>query len=685
MASFSNPKEVLQFIEERAQAALPMRRELAWKQGLAMCAHEGIGWITQTFRGVTRGVDRLKTDFDPDSNNLRVTNNITAKSIQKIAARTWPDDFFIDVFPPERDSSSRGYFEAGVHENLIRAFLEDARLVRMAQIANFRRCVGGTWGLGLAIENGVRSVRGQAMPDKRIRAFEFNTSNLVLDPGNQSIDLEDHEEVAYTDVWTADALEATFGITLDRDKLSTIEQLEPIGEKLSTLSERRLFSKHARYSQTKGARFFQLHCKDETGTFGKWYLVIETGKEDRQLVNEDVATPFGGSGMPFTMLHGHLRGDSMWSWGEADQISDEQKKLNSIESMFFRIVRKHSGFQWLADRRFFGDKAGKDDIARNELNNQIGGIVLGNAQGRNSGIQFPQLVQPPSPPAFLQQMMDRYPLEAREKIHTSEGSYGKVPTHVPTDNFQRAMDAADQVADVRGQNDLRAYKYITSVLHGTAIKLAQERVPGVLATLSLAEFDEQDFAVVATADPVHPRVQIDLRPGTVHKRSFQARKQDLDFALTNHAISGAQYTRALGDSLDSPLTDDMRQMLMEARKWSLNIIAGEQWDVAIQLGEWSDVFINEFIRAQFDRNAKLDPAARQRLAMAIQAIKTQQAQDALMADPALQAKMATDQAAAEAEAAQAGPTNENASVADVLQSLTGGGSPDAGRQPAAVS
>jgi hypothetical protein len=540
--------------------------------------------------------------------------------------------------------------------------------------------VGGTWGLGLAIESGQRAVRGEIMPDKRVRAFEFNTSCLVLDPGNQAIDLEDHEEVCYTDVWTADALEATFGVTLDRDKLSTIEQLEPIGEKLSTLSDRRIFSKHARYSQTKGARFYQLHCKDETGTFGKWYLVIETDKDNRKIINEDdVGTPFGGMGMPFTILHGHLRGDSMWSWGEASQISDEQKKLNSFESIFMRICQKYSGFQWIADRRFFGDKQGKDDIARNELTNQIGGIVLGNAQGRNSGIQFPQLVTPPAPPAFLQQMMDRYPLEARQKLHTSEGSYGKVPTHVPTDNFQRAMDAADQVADVRGQNDLRSYKYITGVLHGTALKLAQQKTPGVLATLTLAEFDEQDFAVVATADPVHPRVQIDLRPGTVHKRSYQARKQDLDFALQNQAISGAQYTRALGDSLDSPLTDDMRQMLMEARKWALNIVAGEQWDPTIQLGEWSEVFLNEFIRAQFDRSAKMDPMARQRLGMAIQAIKGQQAQDALMADPALQAKMATDAAQAEAQAT-AEPTNENASVADVLDSLTGGGPADAGRE-----
>lgn len=676
MPRFENPKEIFQFIDDRAQASFPVRRELAWNIGIAMCYYEGVQWISSSWRGMSRGVDRLRTDYDPDSGKLRFVNNITAKSVQKIAARTHPESFLFDCFPPERDASTNGYYESQVHESVIGAFITQSMLVEAAQIANFRRCCAGAWGLGLAREIGERSIDGQLVPDTRISAFDFNPSCLLLDPAVQNPNLHGHDDVGYTDVWTADAIEAAYGIKLDREKLQTIEQLEPTGEKLSTLSERRLFSKYARYSNTKGARVTQLHCKDETGTFGKWYVVIDIGKEDRKLINEDdVDSPFGGSGMPFALLHAHPRADSIWSWGEPSQIRGEQDKLNSMESMFGRIVQKHAGFQWIADRRFFGDKSGKDDIARNELTNQVGGIILGSLRGRSEGVQYPHLVQAPNPPPFLSEMMARYPLEAKEKIHTSEGQYGKVPTHVPTENFQRSMDAADQVNDVRGQNDLRSYRYLIGVLHGTALKLAQERVPGVLAVMSQQDFDEQDFAVVATADFRHPRTVVEVRPGTVNKRSMQSKKQDLDFALTNQAITPMQYQKALGE-YDTPLTDDLRQMLQEARKTAIRIIMGEQWDPNTPLGEWSYLFVSEFTRAQFDKRAKRDPSAKQRLSMAIQSIYQMQQLEATMAQPVVQS--------GESGAAPAEPTAEFDNPADVLDALTASGAASVGGQTASV-
>lgn len=675
MASFRNPKEVFQFIDDRAQASLPLRRELAWNVGIQMCYYEGVQWISSSWRGISRGVDRLRPDYDPDSVKLRFVNNITAKSVQKIAARTHPENFLFDCFPPERDASTNGYYESQVHEGVISTFITQSMLVEAAQVANFRRCCAGLWGIGLSLESGTRTIDGVAVPDKRICAFEFNPSCLLLDPAVQNPNLHGHDDVAYTDVWTADAIESAYGITLDRDNLQTIEQLEPMGEKLSTLSERRLYSKYARYSKTKGARVTQLHCKDETGLFGTWYVVIETGKDDRRIINEDdTATPFGGSGMPFALIHAHPRADSIYSWGEPSQIRGEQDKLNSIESMFGRIVQKHSGFQWIADRRFFGDKSGKDDIARTELTNQVGGIILGSLRSRSDGVQYPQLVQPPSPPPFLSEMMSRYPLEAKEKIHTSEGQYGKVPTHVPTENFQRSMDAADQVNDVRGQNDLRSYRYLIGVLHGTALKLAQERVPGVLGAMSQADFDEQDFAVVATADYRRPRTVVEVRPGTVNKRSMQAKKQDLDFALQNKAITPMQYQKALGE-YDSPLTQDLSQMLGEARKAALRIITGENWDPMTPLGEWSYLFTSEFTRAMFDKRAKKDPSAKQRLAAAIQSIYQMQQVEASMAQPVVQSGEAAPRETS--GAAPGGPV----SVADVLDGLlSGSGAANAGGQ-----
>jgi hypothetical protein len=62
-----------------------------------------------------------------------------------------------------------------------------------------------TGALITGLGNKSMQVDGQqaTIPDKRIRAFGFDFTRLILDPARMSAPLCDHDEVIYSDVWTA--------------------------------------------------------------------------------------------------------------------------------------------------------------------------------------------------------------------------------------------------------------------------------------------------------------------------------------------------------------------------------------------------------------------------------------------------------------------------------------------------
>lgn len=681
---FSNEKEVFQYWDSFSRAALPARRQLAITTGIAQCYVEGVQWIDDYWHGFvgrkTATAGRSLRDYDPTSAALRVVNNKTHIAVQKVAAHTHPNELYLDVEPTPQATGPMAAVIAKTHENLANAAVDDCGFTRQAQVANWRRCVGGTWGLGFALQMGTRNVGGQELPNKKLRAFQFNPSNLVLDPASQEMDLWDHDTVGYTDIWTADAIEHTFGLKLDREKLRTFATLEPTNLEISKLSDFRVFSKYARYSETKGARISQMHCKDASGRFGKWYVILDLADEERRIINEeDVSTPFGGMGMPFTLLHAHWRTDSIWSSGDAAQMRDDQDKINLAESLFWRIIQKHAGFQWVVDQRFFGSKPSKDDISR-ELTNQVGGIILGNSRSRNDGIMPPQLVQPPSPPPVLQQVIESYGLSSKDKVHTSEGMWGGLKTHTPDASFQRALNEAGQVLGVRVAKDRKAYEYMLGVMLGTTIKHVQERNPGTLAYLTQRGFAAQEFTQILESDPFDPPVLLSIREGSIRARSYEAKKADLDFALQNQAILPDEYRWALADSLDAPLTESDRQMRSFAKRWAMRIVSGEEW-IPGPVGRWGSLFIEEFTRARFDTRTIEDIPAQQRLARALQSVYSFMWQErALMAGPAEMGAQAPVPQEGEAETEpQVGDT---ASVADIMDELSRRGGANVGAQPA---
>ncbi len=623
---FENRSKIAEELAELRRSYQPTADLLARNVGRAQCYFEGLQWILRGGVGARRdsnGTTRLLVDWGPDSRHILAQCNEVTRFVEHVAAATHPDRFIVEARAENAEQSSQHV--AQVHENAVNAAVDRCNYLRAAQIAQFRRCVAGTWGMGLCVEG-----------DGSITAYDFDPCQLTLEPSCQSPDLCQHPWVILSDSWTAERVERTYGVTLDPDKLKTMEQLEPMKMETWQLSGGRLFHHYAVYSRTKAARVHQIHLKDGGYRFGRMLVVIEPGDGPPIVPNwGDQSSPFGGRyGLPLILFHSHWRSDTMWSWGDVDQIRDEQDDLNLKKTLSFRIYQRYAHAQPLVDRRAFGPSAPSDDEIRRIFTNEIGAPILYNGSDRQRNVNTPALMVHPPPPAQLEDSIDRTRDRMREKLHRSDAHFGNIKTHQTADATARAMEAADTVLGIRVRHDVQAHDELIDVLRGTLAGLVRAGADGALRVLNDAGFDAMDFGTFARYDPSSSAYPVSVRESSVRYRGYNARKGDMQWSVTAGVMTAEQFAYALAKDLDSPLTDDYRHMLQEATKAALVVIEGAEWE-PLPLGEWNTLFLRAFTLALFDRRAKADTLIRERLARAIEGQKMMGLRDSLIADPSL--------------------------------------------------
>lgn len=676
----ANPGEIFEFIETSERAAEPIRMQLGQGAGINACYFEGIQFLRE-MRGeaLDSRLGRLPVNYSPDARKLRAQANEVTRFVEKSQAGTHPKAIYMDCRPPERDTSADASFRADVHETVTNSAVDDAGYLAAARSANKRRCIYGAHGLGLSIESA-------GSLGRRVCAFDFPATCLITDPHVQKEDLWQHPYVIYADTWTRDRIIGAFPELESRlrpEDMQTIEQLEPQKIEWAQLSGSKLFSKYARFSKSKGARIYQVHVRDGY-RFDKWHVVIEVKKGERILVTEDDDTcPFGGeTGLPLVLLHGYSRSDTMWSWGEVAQLRETQDKRNLVETLKMRVLRNYAALKWRVDTRTLNRDVNADDM-RQSLDNQIGGMVLYTGSDRVRGFVGPEPMQMPAPPPFLDAYMESYSDNMREQIHKAPGNFGQTQTHVPAKTTMRVLDDADQVASARVDQDVESHQYLVAVLHGTTIKLAQEKNLATIGMLRKNGLDGRDFSVVIGTDWRNPQITLTVQESSIRNVSHGQRMQNLDRAAELQMVTPDEYKQAKADDL--PLEGD-RQMRAEIGKSVMDIVAGAPWQPR-PLGRWNQMFVDECIRAQMSPRAKQDPQALQRLALAIQSQQQMQSQEMLAANPELAAKVAAASGGGtpEAQPEQQGPQpGQSVSVADLIGILSQPGASNVGRQPVAA-
>lgn len=609
---FKDEKEANKWLDDAVSAAKGYRSALAKDMGINRCYYEGMQWLTQgaSYTSGNAQMTRLFSNYNPDTNKLRVTVNRTTRFCIKAAAATSPEKIYADVIPSESASSISELGRAQTLESLLNLSVDSSNYLDMRRDANMSRSIVGTSGAGLHIKSGKRKVvmDGQEVeaPTKEIVAFEFDPSRLILDPYNPNRSLAQHDYVIYVDVWTKDKLKREFNLDLDDKDLQPIGKLATTEVTMASFTNGRMYSRYLHHAKTLGATVYQIHCKGETGKFDYMYIVVEKARNGRMWVNMDnPLTPFGGNGLPLELFHGHRRPDSPWSIGDVAMMRDDQDKMSLTASLVYRMLQKNAGFQVILDKRTI-PKGVSDDEMAGKFSNAVAGLIPLEMGRREENKMSPSIMQYPSAPPVVMEMMRESSMEMREQTFRSEGNYGQVKTHVPDSSYQSAIEQADQVAGLRVGEDVRADQRLLHVMLCTQIKHVQEGSAGTLAMLTRNGFDQDDIIALLNTDPVDPAVSVTIRESSVRYRSPSERKQDLNNALTAQAISPSEYRFAMADDLDTPATRTDRAMIANLRKLIARTVAGQPWQpisLGHPAGQWAiDEMRQEALNCMKDNN-----------------------------------------------------------------------------------
>lgn len=625
----STQQEATELLDERLNSGKTISQQVGLRISLARAMYEGQQWIGSYMdRGVgsaATGMQWLKTNFHPDSKSLLATVNRIVSLIQQCKAATYPDKMECDVAPGDRDTGVEALHKAEVLEALVNVLIELSGYTQAARTANLRRCIDGThiMGWGIKVQPRMQKLRNggeQQMYDQVLRAFTADSTRLYLDPGIQELDLHAHDDVLYNEVWTVDRARRDLGIEIDDSNCQTLGELLAREMHYNAMTQGRLYAHIPTYSRTKAVQVHQLHLKDETGRFSRMLVGVKLPRDPKATwINWDnPSTPFGGCGLPLTMLHGHQRADSMWSASDVSMMKEDQERLNTLASFMLRMVQNISGsWKWrIAEEAMKGQDP---DQFKSQFNTTHAGPIFYNQGSKDRPVPPPEIQQLPAPPGFLHEMMNQYHDDMKGQVHRPDITMGALKTHTPNSSYQSASQAAGQVLGNRVRDDMTRHEWLLGVGLGTMVKLAKAGSPSVLATLHRAGFDEDDFAVISETDENYPACTITLRESSIRYRSLEEKTKPLWDAVTAQAIEPKMLRSALA-SLDIPLDSNDRAMYANAQKAVRRVILGAEW-TPIMLGEWSDMFLDAFRMGLFDKRARNNPATTDRLQRAIQSQK----------------------------------------------------------------
>lgn len=625
-------KDVKEAIENAKHAASTQRVSLANITGTCECYYEGIQYLNQQDQpfNITASAGRVPS-ISPDISKLRMVQNEVLRAIVKVQSFTYPSAMETDIQPPPMDAGVLSALSSDTLEKAADTLVENTGYLSCAVEANNRRAITGIYGLGwnLMVRGRIVGMDGQEVPteDRVLRAFTWHPLRILLDPANQSSDLRMHPRVIYQDVWDIYKLRATFpSIDWDKKDLATVGQLTPYEQEVSRLSGYRLFGRYSRFSQTKGARVYQVHEKDDSNwRYGIMWVVVElpaAGGDDMMPMNGDNPTsPFGWDGLPLAELHGHPRADSRWSISDVGAVRDWQDQLNLFATWNMRAAQKFAYLQYMVDKRWFGQRTASDEAIRQQITNRPGGIVVGSPSSNDRSIQPPQLMQFPAPPPYFSEMMAAAKDGVTRNSFRSEVDFGNdLKSHTSDKLVQTYRRNSDEVLAIRVNQDRKAHACMLKVGLGTLVAGVQAGAPTPLADLRRAGFQEDDLALLLNIDPSHPCESLEVSESSIRHRTSEDKKRDILQAATSPVplIDPMDARRELAD-LDSSLTAQDKQLQREIRKRVASLLQGIPW-VPMQLENYNAWAVQELVRAQFEKPAKRDP---QVLQMVMQAIEIQ--------------------------------------------------------------
>lgn len=612
---FKNPEQLLEWKRHAWDASATIRNDLARDAGEDACFYEGLQWI-KAGRSDPTWI-KANVVYGVNAQELRVQANEITRLVQKVAASTKPNQLEIDAVA--RAGRIADEATSAAHERFASMMVDRCRYIAAASRANFMRTITGTWGIGLTVRAFERMISGEVRPDMMLSAFDFDPSELVLDPHQTSRDLEEHEHVGWEGVWTARRIREVYGLQLDETKLKTIGELAPTKVAAAEASERRMYAHHARHSATKGARVCQLLFKGDSGVFDRMYVCVEVDGKDQVVNMDNPVNPFGGSGMPFQLLCGHWRADGIWGMSDVSMMKEDQRLRNLVMTLWVRALQRYGHSRVVVDRRAFGPRLKTDEEISQKFTNRPFEITVVDGGDRSRNIPPVTYVSQPEPPHFALDLIRQKGQDMVDKAHKTGGNFGPsfLKSHVTDSAAQRAFDDAGEVHDNRVEEDVAAHLRMVAVMHATGVRMASVNTPTVAQWLVRDGFDVMDMGAIAQSDPQDLPVRFHVRESSVRRRPHRQRAAELNNALSAQALTPMEWRMAMAGTLEAPLSDMDAKMYDAINKQVVRIVQGAPWE-PIPMGIYVEHFLGSCRRALLEDTTPPDAADRLRQAMMAQ-------------------------------------------------------------------
>lgn len=506
---------------------------------------------------------------------IRAVVNRMAPNVIRVAAALQPESLSVDALPPVGSSGAGSAEMAHGVAYAANAATECGWLVEEARNASFERVIAGLHGLGWRIA---------MTPDatsRRLEAFDFDASDLILDPNRKDRDLRRHDFVGLSSILTLEHAKRLYGEKavgpMDNEKAPTIASVAPAQVTYGLASGGLLYPRLAAAADRKCVVTLSLFFKGRDGRFDRMYLcLVQPGTGQRVCINfQNPDNPFGGCGMPLGLLRGHRRpGGALLAISDADMMRDDQTKLNIVASVIQRQLRESAQrVTRLIPAQVFKDA----DPGRVRTQLESGVVVMDGRADRDtySGIQ--QLVHP-GPDYNLWTLLKDMEDQVRTQASISDFRVGRLKSHVTNEQAAAASASADLPHDQMLGEDIKVvYEPLIQVGAGTVLRMLNDVTPdiGIVRTMLQMGASERTIGTLAEdADPYAPPARLTIPRDSLSPRSKERRRAEAAEMAAAQQMSAPEYRYLLAEPLGMPATPTDRLLIRRARTVADRVLRG---------------------------------------------------------------------------------------------------------------
>lgn len=551
---------------------------------LARCARDraycyGDQWVsTNTDVLVGLDVTQLRTYWNPDSPNLRVTDNRIRENAEKHTSILTPPSILTKCKPAgyeledEYCSRTMNPLMETVTGHPVHGAIEAWRQ------ANRKRVVDGDGIVEAQIFSTGSDVRKAgdsqiAFDKRRLRFRSIDAWELVLDPFQSSPNLDEHEIVLHSTVLTEDEARRQYG--------ARIESLDPKGNAGDLLRVHNFLSAATNFSFNSGFRTgsrtkaFVVHKLFVKGPDGYWtdlYVFVEGEDKEKYVatrkpircvygLEDNEQNPFNG--LPYMKLGFWEKVGTPWCDGVPSLCIRQQNIHNLFLTKMLRVLY-YGAPKWVVN------KGSLDDDLQEAILSNVDLRIIPYTQ-MNDSDRGPRLESAPEPGQALMQQVNSWPNTMRTATGLGDIVFGEVSKRGESgEAIEQRTRLASSVSNMITMDDEKKTAAFLGMVGWSLPRhwptfLLNEATQGEVGPEAI-----QTFVKSSLQNPYNSRALVIVEPGTMQSRTPEEVREELAERVALGLMRPDQYAYAYwrrtgmapdpvtGEAFDSARTESLR-------------------------------------------------------------------------------------------------------------------------------